>query len=165
MLHIPIFYLIVHLTTLCFQQAKTSSISEIFQNSAVATNYNWTCTLFFSFVTLLSLLDMFVVANMLREKTSMIMLLFTSACVVCCLFALSMNACCAAPQSPWHKLEGLLALLLASFWTWVVCRLTGINGIVNGPNNCYIGVWGSFYFSISTVGIWLKEHTLFCGCD
>mmetsp|Transcript_21074 Transcript_21074/g.31196 ORF Transcript_21074/g.31196 Transcript_21074/m.31196 type:complete len:373 (+) Transcript_21074:142-1260(+) len=144
--------------------AKVLSIGERKKKSD-GTTYSWACTLIFSIITLLSLLDMFLVAKMLTCKASLIMLLSCTASAGCCIFVLLMNACCNSDKNPWHLLEGLLSFLLSSFWTWVVFRFTGINGTINEPSNNYFGVWGSFFYSISTFGIWLKGHKLFCGSE
>lgn len=155
---------IVFFTLSFIQQAKVLSIGER-KDKSVGTTFSWACTLIFSIITLLSLLDMFLVANMLICKASLIMILSCSASAGCCIFVLLMRACCKPDKNPWHLLEGLMSFLLSSFWTWVVFRFTGINGTVNEPSNSYFGVWGAFFYSISTFGIWLKgrNHKMFCG--
>jgi len=86
------------------------------------------------------------------------MVISSSASTALAGFALLLNVCSSSAQSHWYKLEGVLLVIMGSFWSWVVFRFTGVNGLVNGPSNSYFGVWGAFFYSISTFGVWLKEH-------
>ncbi len=127
------------------------------------TNYNWSWTFLFSFITLLSLLDTFLESGVqhMMEIVNLTMIISPSVSCVCCMFAIVMNTwCCKGGihNTVRQWIEGLLLVLMCSFWCWVVFRFTGIHGIVNGPSNSYFGVWGAFFFSISTVGVWVKEY-------
>ena len=137
------------------------SIMERLNKSAARTNFYWICTLLFSLITFLSLIDTFIESGgveQLRERTSLIMLIFSGGSGVCCIVSLILNTLIPSPLNIWCKIEGLTLLALCGFWTYVVFTFTGINGIVNGPSNSYFGVWGTFYFSITTFGVWMKER-------
>ena len=139
------------------------SIGERLKRSPRRTTYNWACSFFCSFITLTSLLDVFKINgfDVLSEQTRIVIFILPSVSIGCCIFALIMNSWCSEPPPlSFYLLEGALLFILASFWTWVVFRFTGVHGPINGPSNSYFGVWGSFFYSISTFGVWLKEFRL-----
>jgi hypothetical protein len=150
-----------HTFNLWVKSTGTKSIGDALRNSTARTNHNWTNIFFFSVITFLSLLDAFLESGgveQLRHRTSLLMLISSGSSGICCIFSVIMNTLCSSPMSHWYKIEGLLLLILCAFWSYVVIRYTGINGLVNGPSNSYFGVWGCFYYSISTFGVWTKER-------
>ena len=128
------------------------------------TTMNWTYTLIFSFITFLSLLDVFVYADgydSLKSRSNLVLSISTASSVVCCIFVLLMNRVCSGTCAYISVgIEGILSLAMCVLWTWIVFRFTGVNGIVNGPSNSYFGIWGTFYYSINTFGIYFKDYRL-----
>jgi hypothetical protein len=126
------------------------------------TTMHWTYTLLFSFITFLSLLDVFVYADgydSLKSRSNLVLSISTASSVVCCIFVLLMNRLCSGSFSCFSvKLEGCLSLAMCALWTWIVFRFTGVHGIINGPSNSYFGIWGCFYYSINTFGMYLKDY-------
>jgi len=158
-----------HTLNLWLVESGTTSLGDMLEKHR-RTSKNWAGTLLFSFITLASLLDAFTEVDGVRSLTEtsiLIMLICSSVSCLSCISAILMNVWCGDPQPNcctlsyiWSRIEGLLLLILGGFWSWVVFELTGINGLANGPSNSYFGVWGSFYFSISTFGVWLKDFRL-----
>lgn len=136
---------------------ERQSLEQWLRSTSRETNFYWVNLLFFSMITLLSVLDVFLTGP---YDIQWIMVISSIVVVGCCILALLMNMACINFVS-WYKLEGLIIFALSGYWSWVVFTMTGVNGLVHGPSNAYFGVWGSFFFAISTFGSWLKEHRLF----
>ena len=58
----------------------------------------------------------------------------------------------------WRQSEGFLILAMVGVFFWVIFEHTGVDGVVNGLNNAYFGVWGSFFNSVFLLGTWLREN-------
>ena len=136
---------------------ERQSLEQWLRSTSRETNFYWVNLLFFSTITLLSVLDVFLTGP---YDIQWIMVISSIVVVGCCIIALLINMACKNFAS-WYKLEGLVIFALSGYWSWVVFTMTGVNGLVHGPSNAYFGIWGSFFFAISTFGSWLKEHRLF----
>jgi hypothetical protein len=58
----------------------------------------------------------------------------------------------------WRQLEGVVILGMVGTFFWIIYEHTGVDGLVNGLNNAYFAVWGSFFNSVFTFGTWLREN-------
>ena len=58
----------------------------------------------------------------------------------------------------WRHVEGIVLLGLVVVFFWMIYTQTGADGIVNGLNNGYFGIWGSFFNTVFTLGTWLREN-------
>jgi hypothetical protein len=58
----------------------------------------------------------------------------------------------------WRQAEGIVILGMLSVFFWIIYKHTGVDGIVNGLSNDYIGIWGSFFNCVFLLGTWLREN-------
>jgi hypothetical protein len=58
----------------------------------------------------------------------------------------------------WRQFEGIVILAMVGVFFWIIYVHTGANGVINGLNNGYFGVWGAFFNSVFTFGTWLREN-------
>ena len=144
------------------------------------TTYNWCWTLIFSLITAGAATDMFFHREEVtfRLKGDELVLDFGSwmrilglvwAVVFCCIVAiffnhfwtktwkLKLSSECRFVLN-WRFLEGLLILTLMGIKFWIILTYTGIDGAINGLNNAYFGIWGSFFNTVFTFGTWLREN-------
>jgi len=151
------FFACVHtLQTSWCKGPDRQSLEHWLRSNRRETNFYWVHLLSYSTITLLSVLDVFLTGP---YDIQWIMIISSIVVVGCCILALMMNMACTTFVS-WYKLEGLIIFALSGYWSWVVFTVTGVNGLVHGPSNAYFGIWGSFFYAISTFGAWLKEHRL-----
>jgi len=57
----------------------------------------------------------------------------------------------------WRQIEGLVILVSIGGKLWVIIKYTGVDAVINGLNNAYFGVWGSFFNSAFALGTWINE--------
>jgi hypothetical protein len=152
------FFACAHTLQTCWcKSSDRQSLEQWLRSSRRETNFYWVNLLSFSTITLLSVLDVFLTGP---YDIQWIMIISSIVVVGCCILALIMNMACTNFVS-WYKMEGFIIFALSGYWSWVVFTVTGVNGLVHGPSNAYFGIWGSFFYAISTFGAWLKEHRLF----
>ena len=126
---------------------------------------------FFSLVTFLSVVDYYINRQLYAGewfnerldsiKPTIFRLSFGASfgtLLASCLFVI-MDETVFRTSSPllWSYFEGLILLTLSVGWTYVVFSTTSYNRFVNGVNNIYFGMWGTFLASINSFGSWLKE--------
>jgi len=58
----------------------------------------------------------------------------------------------------WRQAEGIVILGMLGVFFWIIYKHTGVDGIVNGLSNSYMGVWGSFINCVFLLGTWLREN-------
>jgi hypothetical protein len=58
----------------------------------------------------------------------------------------------------WRQVEGIVILAMVGVFFWIIYEHTGANGVINGLNNGYFGVWGAFFNSVFAFGTWLREN-------
>mmetsp|Transcript_1191 Transcript_1191/g.2591 ORF Transcript_1191/g.2591 Transcript_1191/m.2591 type:complete len:265 (+) Transcript_1191:153-947(+) len=58
----------------------------------------------------------------------------------------------------WRQFEGFIALGVAGTFFYLVFTYTGIDGFINGLNNTYFGLWGTFINSVFLLATWLREN-------
>jgi hypothetical protein len=58
----------------------------------------------------------------------------------------------------WRQFEGIVILAMVGVFFWIIYTQTGANGVINGLNNGYFGVWGAFFNSVFAFGTWLREN-------
>jgi len=131
------------------------------------TTYNWCWVLIFSLITAGSATDLFfhrteVTLRLQGEELVleygmwMRVLGMVWALVAVCLVALFFNhfwtntwklkvsSECRFVLN-WRFLEGLLILSLMGVQCWAIISYTGADGVINGLNNTYFGIWGAFF--------------------
>jgi len=45
----------------------------------------------------------------------------------------------------WRQFEGIVMALGLGAKFWIILEYTGVDGVINGLNNAYFGIWGSFF--------------------
>jgi len=58
----------------------------------------------------------------------------------------------------WRQAEGLVAFVMTVGLFSIVMFFTGGNGVFNGLNNVYFGIWGAFMNSVVLLATWLREN-------
>jgi hypothetical protein len=58
----------------------------------------------------------------------------------------------------WRQSEGFVIFTMLGVFFWIIYDHTGVDGVVNGLNNAYFGVWGSFFNTVFLFGTWLREN-------
>lgn len=58
----------------------------------------------------------------------------------------------------WRQVEGLIILIAMGGKYYVVLYYTGVDTVINGLSNAYVGAWGTFFCSVFSFGTWLKEN-------
>lgn len=152
------------------------------------TTYNWLWTAFFSLILAGSVSDIYVYRDEITlqsdgqklnvsQQTWIIVLSVVWAEVGICFTALLLNRIQVEPFTlpchcrrgrhreesvrcvfGWRHLEGLVLILSVGGKYYVVLKYTGVDTVINGLSNSYIGMWGTFFSSVSTFGTWLKEN-------
>jgi hypothetical protein len=147
--------------------------------------YNWLWTAFFSLVLAGSVSDVYYYRDEITlqsngqklnisQTTWIIILSLAWAFFGICCVAILLNCVqvepytlpchCRRHEQPvrcvlgWRHLEGLVLILAVGVTFYVVLVYTGVDTVVNGLSNAYIGMWGTFFSSVSTFGTWLKEN-------
>ena len=161
--------------------AGKPSIAEKINFHHRETTYNWFWTLFFVCVFALSATDIYLnrneitlrikgeVINLSHREWIMIISIiwgFVGICL-CALFfnhyltrSIEFKLCDSRSRFVigWRHVEGVVILGMLGVFFWFTYALTGADGVVNGLNNGYFSVWGSFFNSVFTFGTWLREN-------
>lgn len=145
------------------------------------TTYNWIWILCFVFIFAVSGTDLYFNRDditfrlkgedlKLSPREWLIVLSIVWAFVGMCLLALLFNhyltkqvtvKCCGGRSRfvlGWRQFEGIVILAMVGVFFWIIYKHTGANGIINGLNNGYFGVWGAFFNSVFAFGTWLREN-------
>jgi len=139
------------------------------------TTFNWMCTAACSGVSTLTVVDLYVAERMggtyhdekLRNFTRrdwLAWLLVPCATAVWSSLAPLTSHLTARRgvkrqvRLAWRQVEGVCALALVGVWSYAILNFTGVNGVVNGVNNAYLGVWATFLCSIFTFGTWIRDN-------
>ena len=144
------------------------------------TTYNWCWTLVFNLVTAGAATDMFFHREEItfRLKGEELVLDYGSwmrvlavvwSIALCCFVAIFFNNFWTTTWKlklssecrfvlNWKFFEGLLILTMMGFKFWIILTYTGVGGVINGLNNAYFGIWGSFFNIVFTFGTWLREN-------
>jgi hypothetical protein len=162
---------------------ESAGLQSWFDNHPRETTRNWFWTAFFSLILGGSVLDLFLYRDevTLQSNGQNLNVSETTWLIVLCLvwgevfiivvalvwadfvqvepFALP---CHCKERSGWCvfgwcDLEGLILVLLVGTKYYVVLKYTGVDSVVNGLTNSYLGVWGTFFSSTFGLGSWLKE--------
>ena len=168
------------------ESAGLPSLTEQVSFHHRETTYNWLWTFLFVSIVAGSVSDIYVnredmtlrlkgkVLDLSQRDWILILSLMWGFAGVCIL-AILLNHCChhelsiklwrrlggSSGQSVilgWRQIEGLVILGIVVVFFWMIYEQTGVNGIVNGLNNAYFGVWGSFFNAVFTFGTWLREN-------
>mmetsp|Transcript_20298 Transcript_20298/g.57647 ORF Transcript_20298/g.57647 Transcript_20298/m.57647 type:complete len:589 (-) Transcript_20298:456-2222(-) len=140
------------------------------------TTYNWVWLLMFSFAFALASSDIYFnreeleiqyrgrqEVDLTRREWFYVLCAFWSFPVIC-IMALFFNhyikttsiiACC---NFGWRHIEGLLLFGMMGAYFWIIFAHTGVSGVINGVQNAYFAVWGSFFNTVFTFGTWLREN-------
>lgn len=144
------------------------------------TTYNWCWTLLFSLITAGAATDMYFNRDKIALRLDGDALnlswgdwmrtlgLLWAECLLCVVSIacnhLWSNACklnlgggCRFVLN-WRFLEGIIILCMVGFKFWIILEYTGVEGVINGLNNVYFGIWGSFFNIVFTFGTWLREN-------
>ena len=147
------------------------------------TTYNWLWTFLFVSIVAGSVSDIYInrddITLRLKGKVLdlsqndwVLILSLSWGFVGVCIMALTLNHYCHHEISirlwqrigggrfvlGWRQLEGFAILGMVVVFFWMIYQQTGVNGIVNGLNNAYFGVWGSFFNAVFTFGTWIREN-------
>jgi hypothetical protein len=148
------------------------------------TTDNWFWTAFFSTILAGSATDIYIYRNQLTitlngqnvqvtQTDWYIVLSIVWSEVILCSLALLLNEFQVEPYKlpclchrkgstyrcvfGWRQIEGFIILIAMGGKYYVVLNYTGVDTVINGLTNAYVGAWGTFFASVFSFGTWLRE--------